>query len=122
MYRPEDSKPCYIGITDNIKTRAKQHRKSGRLVRTERLVELYSDLDYETVREYEEGCIRQYGTLTGKNLKSQKSNFNPKKTKTRGNKCHSFVENKIRDAKRQKAVVTGRDHILKNGCKNLLII
>ena len=69
MYRPEDSKPCYIGITDNIKTRAKQHRKSGRLVRTERLVELYSDLDYETVREYEEGCIRQYGTLTGKNLK-----------------------------------------------------
>ena len=79
MYRPEDSKPCYIGITDNIKTRAKQHRKSGRLVGTERLVELYSDLDYETVREYEEGCIRQYGTLTGKNLKSQKSNFNPKK-------------------------------------------
>ena len=70
----------------------------------------------------EEGCIRQHGTLTGKNLKSQKSNFNPKKTKTRGNKCHSFVENKIRDAKRQKAVVTGSDHILKIGCKNLLII
>lgn len=122
MYRPGDSKPCYIGITDNIKTRAKQHRKSGRLVGTERLVELYSDLDYETVCEYEEGCIRQHGTLTGKNLKSQKSNFNPKKTKTRENKCHSFVENKIRDAKRQKAVVTGRDHILKNSCKNLLII
>lgn len=81
MYRPEDSKPCYIGITDNIKTRAKQHRKSGRLVGTERLVELYSDLDYETVREYEEGCIRPHGTLTGKNLKSQKSNFNPKKLK-----------------------------------------
>ena len=66
LYRPEDSKPCYISITDNIKTRAKQHRKSGRLVETERLVELYSDLDYETVREYEEGCIRQHGTLTGK--------------------------------------------------------
>ena len=32
--------------------------------------------------------------------KGQKSNFNPKKTKTRGNKCHSFVENKTRDAKR----------------------
>lgn len=73
MYRPEDSKPFYIGITDNIKTRAKQHRKSGRLVGTERLVELYSDLDNETVREYEEGCIRQHGTLTGKNLrKSEK--------------------------------------------------
>ena len=69
LYRPRDSKPFYIGITDNIKTRAKQHRKSGRLVGTERLVELYSDLDYETVREYEEGCIRQYGTLIGKNLK-----------------------------------------------------
>jgi len=54
--------------------------------------------------------------------KGQKSNFNPKKTKIRGNKCHSFVENKIRDAKRQKAMVTGRDHILKNGCKNLPII
>lgn len=54
LYRPGDSKPCYIGITNNIKTRAKQHRKSGRLVGTEclvgteRLVELYSDLDYET--------------------------------------------------------------------------
>ena len=69
LYGPGDSKPFYIGITDNIKTRAKQHRKSGRLVRKERLVELYSDLDYETVREYEEGCIRQYVTLTGKNLK-----------------------------------------------------
>lgn len=76
MYRPGDSKPFYIGITDNIKTRAKQHRQSGRLVGTERLVELYSDLDYETVR----------------------------------------------DAKRQKAMVAGRDHILKNGCKNLSII
>lgn len=65
LYRPGDSKPFYIGITDNIKTRAKQHRKSGRLVGTECLVELYSDLDYETVREYEEGCIRQYGTLIG---------------------------------------------------------
>ena len=69
LYRPGDSKLCYIGITDNIKTRAKQHRKSGRLVGTERLVELYSDLDYETARGYEEGCIRQHGTLTGKNLK-----------------------------------------------------
>ena len=75
MYRPEDSKPCYIGITDNIKTRAKQHRKSGRLVGTEclvgteRLVELYSDLDYETARGYEEDCIRQYEILIGKNLK-----------------------------------------------------
>ena len=123
LYRPGDSKPFYIGITDNIKTRAKQHRKSGRLVGTERLVELYSDLDYETARGYEEGCIRQHGTLTGKKLKKgQKSNFNPKKTKTRGNKCHSFVENKTRDAKRQKAMVAGRDHILKNGCKNLPII
>ena len=101
LYGPEDSKPFYIGITDNIKTRAKQHRKSGRLVGTERLVELYNDLDYETARGYEEGCIRQHGTLTGKKLKKgQKSNFNPKKTKTRGNKCHSFVENKTRDAKR----------------------
>lgn len=58
LYRPGDSKPFYIGITDNIKTRTKQHRKSGRLVGTERLVELYSDLDYETARGYEEGCIR----------------------------------------------------------------
>lgn len=72
MYRPEDSKPCYSGITDNIKTSAKQHRKSGRLVGTEclvgaeRLVELYSDLDYETVSEYEEGCIRQYEILIEK--------------------------------------------------------
>ena len=82
LYGPEDSKPFYIGITDNIKTRAKQHRKSGRLVGTERLVELYSDLDYETARGYEEGCIRQHGTLTGKKLKKgQKSNFNPKKLK-----------------------------------------
>ena len=58
LYGPGDSKPFYIGITYNIKTRAKQHRKSGRLVGTERLVELYSDLDYETARGYEEGCIR----------------------------------------------------------------
>ena len=73
MYRPEDSKPFYIGITDNIKTRAKQHRKSGRLVGTERLVELYSDLDYETVREYDEVFSLQHVTLTGKNLiKSEK--------------------------------------------------
>ena len=106
LYGPGDSKPFYIGITDNIKTRAKQHRKSGRLVGTERLVELYSDLDYETARGYEEGCIRQHGTLTGKKLKKgQKSNFNPKKTKTRGNKCYSFVENKTRNAKRQEAMV-----------------
>ena len=69
LYRPGDSKSFYIGITDNIKTRAKQHRKSGRLVGVEELVELYSDLDYETARWYEEGCIRQYGTLTEKNLK-----------------------------------------------------
>ena len=63
------------------------------------------------------------GTLTGKKLKKgQKSNFKPKKTKTRGNKCHSFVENKTRNAKRQKAMVAGRDHILKNGFKNLPII
>ena len=123
MYRPGDSKPFYICITYNIKTRAKQHRKSGRLVGTERLVELYSDLNYETARGYEEGCIRQHVTLTGKKLKkSQKSNFNPKKTKTRGNKCHSFVENKTRNAKRQEAMIAGRDHILKNGCKNLPII
>ena len=80
-------------------------------------------MDYETVREYEEGCIRQYVTLTGKNLKKvRKVILILKKTKTRGNKCHSFVENKIRDAKRQKAMVAGRDHILKNGCKNLPII
>jgi len=26
LYRSGDSKPFYIGITDNIKTRAKQHR------------------------------------------------------------------------------------------------
>ena len=51
LYRPGDSKSFYIGITDNIKTRAKQHRKSGRLVGVEELVELYSDLDYETVRD-----------------------------------------------------------------------
>ena len=69
LYSPGDSKSFYIGITDNIKTRAKQHRKSGRLVGVEELVELYSDLDYETARGYEEGCIRQQGTLTGKNLK-----------------------------------------------------
>ncbi|MFQ6916498.1 RHS repeat-associated core domain-containing protein [Veillonella rogosae] len=50
LYRPGDSKSFYIGITDNIKTRAKQHRKSGRLVGVEELVELYSDLDYETAR------------------------------------------------------------------------
>jgi len=37
--------------------------------------------------------------------KGQKSNFNPKKTKTRGNKCYSFVENKTRNAKRQEAMV-----------------
>lgn len=58
-------------------------------------------------------CIGQeivkHGILTGKNLKKgQKSNFNPKRTKTRGNKCHSFVENKTRDAKRQKAIVKGK--------------
>ena len=29
-------------------------------------------------------------------------------TKTRGNKCHSFVDNKTRDAKRQKAIVKGK--------------
>ena len=82
MYRPGDSKSFYIGITDNIKTHAKQHRKSGRLVGVEELVELYSDLDYETARGYEEGCIRQHGTLTGKNLKKvRKVIFNPKKTK-----------------------------------------
>ena len=50
LYRSGDSKPFYIGITDNIKMRAKQHRKSGRLVGVEELVELYSDLDYETAR------------------------------------------------------------------------
>lgn len=66
-------------------------------------------MNYETARGYEDDFIRQHGIPTGKNLKKgQKSNFNPKRTKTRGNKCHSFVENKTRDAKRQKALVKGK--------------
>lgn len=42
----------------------------------------------------------------------------PDVCKTRGNKCHSFLENDNREKARQKKMVAGREHIKKNGCKN----
>ena len=57
---------------------------------------------------YRLGDSKTWNTDREKPKKGQKSNFNPKRTKTRGNTCHSFVENKTRDAKRQKAIVKGK--------------
>lgn len=54
--------------------------------------------------------------------KGQKSNFNPKKLKPEEINGIHLLMNKTRDAKRQKAMVAGRNHILKNGCKNIPII
>ena len=80
-------------------------------------------MDYETAREYEESCIQQHGTLTGKNLKKvRKVILILKKLKPEQINVIHLLMNKTRDAKRQKAMVAGREHILKNGCKNLPMI
>ena len=106
LYGTGASKPFYIGITNDITTRQRQHRKSGRLVGNEQSRVLEDNLSESKARGYEQGCIEKYKTLTGervdrKGVLSDKDYFNPDKPETRGNRCRSFVRNKTSDKKRQ---------------------
>lgn len=119
LYHPGESKPFYIGITNNLTKRAEQHATSGRLVGKEQMIQLYSDLDEASARGYEQGCIEYHQTLTGKRLKKgETNNFDPKKPHTRGNKCNSFIENKKRKKSRQKKMVNARNKVRSKGCNN----
>ena len=105
LYRPGESKPFYIGITNNTVTRRTQHIASGRLLENfnERLVPLVTDLSESQARGYEQGCIEKHHTLTGTRVdrKSGKETTFTDDPATRGNKCRSFVRNKTRDRRRQ---------------------
>ena len=95
-----------IGITNDITTRQRQHRKSARLVGNEQSRVLEDNLSESKARGYEQGCIGKYKTLTGervdrKGVLSDKDYFNPDKPETRGNRCRFFVRNKTRDKKQQ---------------------
>jgi RHS repeat-associated protein len=89
------NKPYYVGITNDIDTRAAQHRYSGRLSGQGFILPLDKDVTYGQARGYELAYIEEYGTKTGVIGEDiSKSN--------RGNKVNSFdVNSKIRPPARQ---------------------
>ena len=100
LYAPGESKPYYIGITDDLGRRATEHRETGRLTSGASMEPIQRNVTYGTARGIEQANIEYYGTKTGHVGSDMKSaNSYP----DRGNKVNSFDHNnKTRPKQRQK--------------------
>jgi RHS repeat-associated protein len=95
-------KPYYIGITNDLDTRAIQHRTSGRLDANSQMLPLDTNITYGQARGYEQAYIEHYGTKTG-TVGEDISATN------RGNKINSFdVDNKTRVRDRHQSFVDNK--------------
>jgi len=90
------TEPYYIGITNDPKRRAGEHRKTGRLnAESGRMKILDENVTYDEARGYEQYDIERYGTKTG-TIGEEISSTN------RGNKINSYDhDNTTRKEERQ---------------------
>ncbi|HGN9102129.1 TPA: RHS repeat-associated core domain-containing protein, partial [Providencia stuartii] len=87
LYDPGATKPYYVGITDDIDRRTKEHRASGRLSSGSQMSILDEKINYGQARGYEQYYIEKYGTRTG----TIGEDISPT---NRGNKYNSFDHNR----------------------------
>ncbi|WP_139829414.1 GIY-YIG nuclease family protein [Lonsdalea iberica] len=96
LFDNDATKPYYVGITNNLGTRAAQHRASGRLTPGANMQALDRNVTYGEARGYEQYYIEKYETKTG--IIGQ--DISPT---NRGNKINSYNhDSETRDADRQK--------------------
>jgi RHS repeat-associated protein len=65
LYAPGSDKPYYVGITDDLRRRAAEHRTSGRLPQGAKLKPVARNVTYGTARGIEQANIEHFGTKTG---------------------------------------------------------
>ncbi len=99
LYAPGSSEPYYVGITDDLKRRAGEHRDSGRLPPDAEMRPIARDVTYGEARGIEQANIEHHGTKTGTIGSDLK---NATTYDQRGNKVASFDHNNTtRDRGRQ---------------------
>ncbi len=90
LYAPGESKPYYIGITDDLGRRSAEHRESGRLTSESEMRPIKRNVTYGTARGIEQANIEHHGTKTariGTDVKHAENYAG------RGNKVSSFDHN-----------------------------
>jgi RHS repeat-associated protein len=65
LYHRGATEPYYIGITNDVTRRGREHRDSGRLRRGGEMRVLHPNVRYSVARGYEQAYIERRGTLTG---------------------------------------------------------
>ncbi|MDM5181661.1 DUF6531 domain-containing protein [Massilia sp. DJPM01] len=99
LWAPGATKPYYVGITDDLKRRAGEHRESGRMTDTATMKPIVEDVTYGKARGIEQANIEVKGTKTGTVGFELKDAVNYDQ---RGNKIASFDhDNLTRDRTRQ---------------------
>lgn len=84
LYHPGESRPYYVGITDDLPRRERQHFDQGRMRGSDIMDPIVEDVTYAEARGAEQFYIERFGTRTGRRPGNVINSFRLSRTDKRG--------------------------------------